>query len=763
MPETKPDQDVKVIGTQGDAETLYKSPYFATSYDFPYNPDPYCSGNNYDIYDEMLDDEQVKVALELKKNFVLNSGWRVVVEDIKPQPEIKQKSLAIDYEAREEELLAKADARNADREKRNAEMEAAKARRCKLDAMAQEVTAGLCAVGKNDDYMGASFEDALRDILSAYPYGFSVTEPVYEIVHGKYVFKNFLTRPPHTFRFELDDKGRVVDVIQATARGDKRLSPQRLLHYVYQPEFGNPYGRSDLRAAHNAWKAKKFMLRFYARHMERFGSPTTVGRYAQGMDTAQIQRFHDLLAKIQNSTTVTIPEGALVEFLFATNNAGAAFKEALNFYDTQIARAILVPDLLGVSGSKTDGGSMALGKEQFNVFLGMVKRDREALARKLTLKCIQPLVRANYGPTYDARFEFTPYQDGDDHEMLRIWVEAVKGKVFKANEDEINHLRKAAGFPEGPVEMPEPMPIPQLGGPEQHQEQKDKKDLSAAGEVRIFRELTTHEKKVDFASARRILVTEPRNVKERIQAAGKVIYTDFIEQVREAQIIRRKDIGRLMLLQPRHLKDMNAALSPYFQTVYRAGQEQARRELFPAGDKRFAATETPAAKFLEMLRDETFKIVGDYSFHVTKKARDLIVQGLKDGAAQADIFALVRETLDTESDNWVQTVLQTKTTEFYNRSRKEYWDNDPLASQIVSGYEFSAILDDRTTEVCAHLDGRVFEKGEYAQRIMPPLHFNCRSQLVPVTIFEDFKPSPEVPIDKLLEEGGGKGFLIPKL
>ena len=31
------------------------------------------------------------------------------------------------------------------------------------------------------------------------------------------------------------------------------------------PDFGNPYGLSDLKAAHLAWKIKKYFLKFYAK------------------------------------------------------------------------------------------------------------------------------------------------------------------------------------------------------------------------------------------------------------------------------------------------------------------------------------------------------------------------------------------------------------------------------------------------------------------------------------------------------------------
>lgn len=43
-------------------------------------------------------------------------------------------------------------------------------------------------------------------------------------------------------------------------------------------------------------------------------------------------------------------------------------------------------------------------------------------------------------------------------------------------------------------------------------------------------------------------------------------------------------------------------------------------------------------------------------------------------------------------------------------------------------WKFSAILDDGTTEVCKHLDGKVFRKDDKkAWKFIPPLHWRCRS------------------------------------
>jgi SPP1 gp7 family putative phage head morphogenesis protein len=55
-----------------------------------------------------------------------------------------------------------------------------------------------------------------------------------------------------------------------------------------------------------------------------------------------------------------------------------------------------------------------------------------------------------------------------------------------------------------------------------------------------------------------------------------------------------------------------------------------------------------------------------------------------------------------------------------------------IADQI-GAYQWSAILDSRTCEICEGLDGTYFEPGDPAlAELKPPIHPNCRCILVAV-------------------------------
>ena len=70
-------------------------------------------------------------------------------------------------------------------------------------------------------------------------------------------------------------------------------------------------------------------------------------------------------------------------------------------------------------------------------------------------------------------------------------------------------------------------------------------------------------------------------------------------------------------------------------------------------------------------------------------------------------------------------------------------------SDIVQAYQYSAVLDDRTTEFCAAHDGRIFKENDpYIDLIWPPNHFNCRSLFIPVVEGETFKVNDRLDIEE---------------
>ena len=688
-----------------ESESLYKSSYFPDSYKFPYNPDELARNNNYSIYDEMINDDQVKVALSLKKDMVLNTGWDIV---------------------------------------------------CENEAVKESVKQNLEELG-NYEGLESSFDDNLRDILSAYGYGFSLSEPIFRSPNqsesGKWELKCIKVRPPHGFTFNLDDKGTVLEIEQIGTRKILKFKPESFLHHVYQPEFGNPYGKSDLKAAFKSWTSKKFLFKMAMRYAERFAGALAVGRYTPNMTPGEISALSTALRSSQDNTTLVVPQDTQIELMQVARDSSDTYAKLLNLLNMWIGRSILVPDLMGVSGDKTDGGSQALGREQFKIFLSSIKNDKLALQKKITMKVIRPLVQVNFGDI-PCSFEFKPIEAGEEVELLQLWLDAVNGKIFKPNEEEINHLRGKAGFPQGPVELIEEKPKEAPGELEVgDKEKKPAKKFS-------MRSYTTHEAKMDFENIERVLETSESRLSRELIGIVKKMGRDLMDQAASKGIIEKFQPERLKELKPRYQREMNDAIKGHFLALFRAGVEQAQEEIH-GKEKKFAiAEEIFPDEFEEIIRADSFKLVGDISQDVLKRAGNILSDGLKVGASQGETVRKLMEELEDKTATQLHTIVRTRTTEVFNESRKTFFDTDPIAQDIIVGYQFSSIMDSRTSEVCARLDGRVFDKVEagFLKDITPPLHFNCRSMLVPVTRFEQVSFNKPLSIDKLKDLGGNLIF-----
>ena len=82
------------------------------------------------------------------------------------------------------------------------------------------------------------------------------------------------------------------------------------------------------------------------------------------------QALDKLIKNMQAKTSGKVPEDVNFEILEVKTNAGQAFSDAIEMHNKFIARAFLLPELLGFTEHKT--GSQALGREQFDLYYNSV-------------------------------------------------------------------------------------------------------------------------------------------------------------------------------------------------------------------------------------------------------------------------------------------------------------------------------------------------------------------------------------------------------
>lgn len=708
-----------------DEQTYFKSPYVADTYKTPYNPDDLYQKNfNYSIYEKMINDDQVSVCMRLKKDLVLGDGFHFVSQsdDQHELCEFLQDCLENQYEG--------------------------------------------------------DFVEDIEEILTAYDFGFSLTEKTFKIVedNGFLSIKKLKTRHPNSWLIYQDDKGNITKFEQKTVAGDIDVSQKSLIHNINNKQFGNPYGVSDLRAAYNAWVAKVHIVKFFSIFLEKSASPIPVGRYDKNAPQTAVDKLFEVLKKFQTKTAITIPKDIEVQFLEAQNK-GEVYRLAIHLFNMFIGRALFVPDLLGFTGSETSGGSLALGKEQMGLFFLHIIRRRNSLQNIINKEIVSPIIKYNFGIIKNPpKFCFKPIDDLKSLEFAKVWLEAVKGNAYKANDEEINHFRKLVKFPVGEVfRQAYPSGQDQQGGMIEDIESENEdgnldemidmsKDKSVdppyqkknEDEPKKFiskydQTSGDYHKKVNFKAIKTKFDDYDNSVKNETQVVVKKSILDLLDQIEKKKIIQNQNLDRIDSISLKYKKELKQILKNSFMQLYKDSQTVAASEIEKSN---FATKPIVQDKFLEVIDQETFRFIGDWEYNILKKTRTELIAAIKDGIPLSSVLSQIEDSATKMSDIQIERFSRTKHTEVFNNGRVEYFDS----TGVVSGYQYSAILDDRTSEICSGLHGKFFKSGDQP---IPPMHFNCRSTLIPITKYEKFTPTESIrgmSPNEFIDENKGEGF-----
>jgi SPP1 gp7 family putative phage head morphogenesis protein len=221
---------------------------------------------------------------------------------------------------------------------------------------------------------------------------------------------------------------------------------------------------------------------------------------------------------------------------------------------------------------------------------------------------------------------------------------------------------------------------------------------------------------------------------------------DFVGRNWEKDIINKMKDYRL-----RNFAPVRSTMRELLHTSLRLGMATMKEELKGVKPAQFASiqlTPVQAIKWLDQWED--FAVSGAIKTDITEGTRTIIMNALKDGSTLKDTQAKLGKLFEPFVGNpnvlrpdkdgvmrlitphRLETIIRTNTTNAFNQGRLiEARQNDDL----VQGMEYSAIIDNRTTEICRHLDGKKYRLDDPdLNAISPPNHFNCRSILVPITI-----------------------------
>jgi len=163
----------------------------------------------------------------------------------------------------------------------------------------------------------------------------------------------------------------------------------------------------------------------------------------------------------------------------------------------------------------------------------------------------------------------------------------------------------------------------------------------------------------------------------------------------------------------------------------------------------------------EWLKQASIYTTSETGQQILKVTKGTLLEAIKSGASVKETIKMLEE----EYKGWdkvggaprIENIVRTNTANAFNQGRLAEFSK---MKEVLAGYQYSAILDNRTSPICEQLHGRVFKPAE-ADAYNPPIHYQCRSVLVPIFVdelektgerFNDLPSIHEVPVEK--EKGG---------
>jgi SPP1 gp7 family putative phage head morphogenesis protein len=706
-------------------EIAYADPFrlFPQKLFYPYNPSALIGKKGYRIIDQMRKDEQVKASILFKSSAVAAAGW--TVESPPQQAEDWEVSLFV--------------------KKTLTELQGT---------------------------LESTIADLMRDGMI---YGHAIAEKIFD--KELHLIQLKLIRP-HEIHYQQDEFGNLIQLQQERPEGRIPLEPiEKFVLWNYEGYHQNLYGESDLEAAYRAWWSKKNVYNWLGMLLERFGIPPVFLFYnPDAFKGNTLTELQTVMQNIQASTYALIPRKGGAENLEPWTPELAAkvndvFLPALDRYDQDIAKALLMPQMVGLT-PETQAGSYARSKVAFDVFMLVLDRLRQETEESImNEQVIRPLVDLHFNVSEYPKFKLNPITDDQRMELLASWSQLITARAVRASRNDAKHIRSLLDFPE-PDEDEQEVEPPEKNSQAQPENQPQGKlpttPKPSAPQQKTELTQYTAEQRLDVAKTKAELdnfeLTMAAQLNEVLSARLNMINTRLKSQGAQSALDSIAN-GNLISNQAQQI------ILDGLTAILRAGRRSLFDELEGVSVEHVSFNPFGILKdAVEFLQQKALRLAATINSGALAAIRDSLLSSLGLGETPREAEGRLKEAVkpfvaEGKVDSAqliparIESVVRTETTNAYNMGRV-LGAHSPAMDKILSGWRYSAILDSRTTEICRYLNGRFIPKGDPSlYQLAPPNHVNCRSILVPVTII-DAHPDPITPSQKgKAQELAQQGFM----
>lgn len=150
-------------------------------------------------------------------------------------------------------------------------------------------------------------------------------------------------------------------------------------------------------------------------------------------------------------------------------------------------------------------------------------------------------------------------------------------------------------------------------------------------------------------------------------------------------------------------------------------------------------------ELLDELRNNTYLFSGAKTYQQVREMSSIIA----DSENFSDFKEQALEIYDQYNVNWLQAEYNTA---IGQASQARQWNEIEKNKETFPYLKYSAVIDDRTSDICLPLDGVILPVDDPLWDDYTPLnHFNCRCTLEQVDSFEEPNITPQEDVDNIKE------------
>lgn len=291
----------------------------------------------------------------------------------------------------------------------------------------------------------------------------------------------------------------------------------------------------------------------------------------------------------------------------------------------------------------------------------------------------------------------------------------------------------------------------------------------------LWRPLTIYEEQagIDFIKRDARFESDVAATSKKVATVVDGIHNNIINQVKRHKILKNGSYGAIRKVTV-NTKPVQPLLLNAYAHVYLTGKLHAKQEVqsslkkpikfadiadvkptesLDQFSKRVPITKAEFNRLIARERAKVFTVAGVMEKDIIGNVQTLLTQAIDEGwslqefrhaIVKADVkytgtvFGTAAKQGEPLAPFHVETILRTNFSDVYNRGRNALF-NEPAVIPFVPAFQYSAILDTRTRETHAAMDGRIYPRDDPIWSTWnPPNGFNCRCIKTAITINQEY-------------------------